>query len=186
VSLPRGMPAGDAVQARDASARTGPVVRGRDIQVAIADCAVARDDARLVTIGLGSCVAIALHAPAERAGGLAHIMLPNAALSTDHTRPGKFAGSAVPHMLEQLRGLGVTGRVEARLVGGASMFEPLLPIGSIPLGSRNVVAARAACAAAGISVVAEDTGGGHGRSVYFDVQDGRLLVRSVAHGDRAL
>lgn len=158
----------------------------RDIQVAIADCAVACDDARLVTIGLGSCVAIALHAPAARAGGLAHIMLPNAVLSTDHTRPGKFAGSAVPHMLEQLRGMGVTGGLEARLVGGASMFEQLLPLGSVSLGSRNVVAARAACAAAGIPVVAEDTGGGHGRSVYFDVRDGRMLVRSVAHGDRTL
>lgn len=163
-----------------------PRAATRDVHVPIADCAVACDDARLVTIGLGSCVAIALHAPADRAGGLAHIMLPHAALSTDHTRPGKFAGSAVPHMLEQLRGLGVTGTVEARLVGGASMFEQLLPMGSVPLGARNVVAARAACAAAGIPVVAEDTGGGHGRSVYFDVQDGRMLVRSVAHGDRTL
>jgi chemotaxis protein CheD len=89
-------------------------------------------------------------------------------------------------MLDQLRGLGVTGTVEARLVGGASMFEQLLPVGSVPLGARNVVAARAACAAAGIAVVAEDTGGGFGRSVYFDVQDGHMLVRSVAHGDRTL
>jgi chemotaxis protein CheD len=157
-----------------------------EIQVPIAECAVACDDARLVTIGLGSCVAIALHARAHRAGGLAHIMLPHAALSTDHSRPGKFAGTAVPHMLEQLRELGVTGAFEARLIGGASMFEQLLPVGSVPLGSRNLVAARAACAAAGIPVVAEDSGGGHGRSVYFDVHDGTLLVRSVAHGDRTL
>ncbi len=171
---------------RERPLRAREDTRAREIQVAIADCAVACDDARLVTIGLGSCVAIALHAPADRAGGLAHIMLPNAVLSTDHSRPGKFAGSAVPHMLEQLRGLGVMGNVEARLVGGASMFEQLLPMGSVPLGARNVVAARAACAAAGIPVVAEDTGGGHGRSVYFDVEDGRMLVRSVAHGDRTL
>jgi chemotaxis protein CheD len=147
---------------------------------------VACDDVRLVTIGLGSCVAIALHAPREGAGGLAHVMLPHAALSSDHSRPGKFAGSAVPHMLEQLRALGVTGTVEARLVGGASMFEELLPPGSVPLGTRNLVAARAACAAAGITVVAEASGGGFGRSVFFDVRDGRLLVRSVAHGDSTL
>ena len=152
----------------------------------IAGCDVATENARLITIGLGSCVAIAVHAPAHRAGGLAHIMLPHPALSTDHTRPGRFAGTAVLHMLEQLRALGVTGNMQARLVGGASMFEQLLPVGSVPLGARNVAAARAACAAAGISVVAEDTGGGHGRSVYFDVGDGQLLVRSVAHGDRAL
>lgn len=168
------------------AATSGSVPVGREIAVPIAGCEVALDDARLITIGLGSCVAIALHAPTHRAGGLAHIMLPHPALSTDHTRPGKFAGTAVPHMLEQLRALGVTGHIEARLVGGASMFEQLLPVGSVPLGARNVVAARAACAAAGIPVVAEDTGGGHGRSVYFEVTDGRLLVRSVAHGDRTL
>jgi chemotaxis protein CheD len=157
-----------------------------DIQVSIADYAIARAGTRLVTVGLGSCVAIALHAPADRAGGLAHIMLPNAALSNDRASPGKFAGTAVPHMIEQLRALGVTGRLEARLVGGASMFEQLLPPGGIPLGSRNVVAARAACADAGIAVVGEDTGGGHGRSVYFDVEAGCVLVRSVLHGDRTL
>ncbi len=157
-----------------------------EIRVAIADYAVGRGDTRLVTTGLGSCVAIALHARAERAGGLAHVMLPHTALSHDRASPGKFASTAVPHMVAQLRDLGVRGAIEARLVGGASMFEPLLPVGSVPLGSRNVVAARAACAAAGIEIVAEDTGGGHGRTVYFHLEDGRVLVRSVAMGDRTL
>jgi chemotaxis protein CheD len=63
------------------------------------------------------------------------------------------------------------------------MFAQLLPNGAVPLGARNVSAARAACAAAGIPIVAEDTGGGHGRSVYFDVAEGRVRVRSVACGD---
>ncbi len=154
-----------------------------EIRVSIADYAVARGGTRLITVGLGSCVAIALHAKTQNAGALAHVMLPHEALSSDRTSPGKFASSAVPHMLTQLKALGVVDGLEARLVGGASMFEQLLPTGAVPLGTRNVAAARAACAAAGIPVVAEDTGGGFGRSVFFDVDEGRLTVRSVARGD---
>lgn len=157
-----------------------------EIRVSIADYAVARGGTRLITVGLGSCVAIALHSKDHRAGGLAHVMLPHAALSGDATSPGKFASTAVPHMLAQLRSLGVVGDFEARLIGGASMFAQLLPHGAVPLGTRNVSAARAACAAAGIPVVAEDTGGGYGRSVYFDVEAGKVQVRSVASGDREL
>lgn len=153
-----------------------------EIKVSIADYAVARGTTRLVTVGLGSCVAIALYARAHNAGGLAHIMLPHAALSQDTASPGKFASTAVPHMLAQLRALGATEGFEARLVGGASMFAQLLPNGAVPLGTRNVAAARAACAAAGIPVIAEDTGGGHGRNVCFDVQAGAVTVRSVIHG----
>ncbi len=153
-----------------------------DIRVSIADFAVARAGTRLVTIGLGSCVAIVLYARQYGAGGLAHIMLPHAALSQHTESPGKFASTAVPHMLLQLRALGAVDGFEARLVGGSSMFTQLLPNGSVPLGTRNVLAARSACAAAGIPIVAEDTGGGHGRSVFFDLDDGSITVRSVAAG----
>jgi chemotaxis protein CheD len=157
-----------------------------DVQLSIADAAVAVAGTRLITLGLGSCVAIALLAPGDGVGGLAHVMLPHTALSSDQSRPGKFASTAVPWLLDAMRQLGAEGEVEARLVGGASMFDALLPPGGVPLGSRNVVAARAACAAAGIPVVAEDTGGGHGRSVVFDIAEARVLVRTVAHDDRTL
>lgn len=157
-----------------------------EIRVSIADYAVARGPTRLVTLGLGSCVAIALHAPAHGAGGLAHIMLPHAALSQHSSSPGKFASTAVPHMLAQLAALGVQGGVVARLVGGAAMFEQLLPEGAMPLGARNLTAARSALSDARVPVIAEDTGGGHGRNVFFDVHDGRLVVRSMAVGDVTL
>ncbi len=153
-----------------------------EIRVSIADYAVGRSGTNLITIGLGSCVAIALHSREHSAGGLAHIMLPHAALSQHTDSPGKFASTAVPHMLLQLRALGAVDGFEARLVGGSSMFTQLLPNGAVPLGTRNVLAARAACAAAGIPVVAEDTGGGHGRSVFFDIEAGSITVRSVAAG----
>jgi chemotaxis protein CheD len=161
---------------------TAPVER----HVAVADAAVARGDVRLVTMGLGSCVAIALHAPADGAGALAHAMLPDTARPDDALHPARFAATAVSHLARALRASGASGPFEARLVGGASMFEEMLPAGVRSLGARNVEAARVACRAEGIPVVAEDVGGRYGRSCWFDVADGRLLVRTVSHGERTL
>ena len=51
-----------------------------EVRVNVADLAVAASESVLLTIGLGSCVAIALYDPATRIGGLAHILLPNESL----------------------------------------------------------------------------------------------------------
>jgi chemotaxis protein CheD len=154
-----------------------------EIQVRIADLAVAGGASVLVTNGIGSCIAIALYERSARVGGLAHILLPNEVLTTSHEPPGKCASSAIPAMVRRMRELKGTGEIEARLIGGASMFAPLLIPGALSLGARNIAAARAALAAADIPVVGEDVGGDHGRSVHFSLEDGSLLVRSVAKGD---
>ncbi len=151
--------------------------------VPIAQFAVGTADTLLITIGLGSCVGIALLAPRQRIGALAHVLLPHAALSTQHPLLGKVPSSAVPAMLDVMRGLGAVGEIEGRLVGGASMFAPLLSAGAVSLGTRNVNAARAACVASGIPIVGEAVGGDFGRSVYFDVGAGRIVVRSVRGDD---
>lgn len=159
---------------------------GTTITVRVADAAAADGDRTLVTLGLGSCVAILLHVPPRRAGALAHVLLPDEALSRDTSNRAKFATTAVPLLIEQLAAFGAPAGTTARLVGGARMFAQLLPQGGINMGERNVVAARAALAAAGIPVVAEDTGGEHGRSVYFHVGTGRVTIRSVKAGIREL
>ena len=51
-----------------------------EIRVKVADYAVAADGV-IATIGLGSCVAIALYDPTARVGGLAHILLPDESMS---------------------------------------------------------------------------------------------------------
>ncbi len=154
-----------------------------EIQVRIADYAVAGSESVLVTNGIGSCVAIALYEREARVGALAHILLPNEVLTASQEPPGKCASSAIPVMVRRMRELKGTGEIQARLIGGASMFAPLLIPGALSLGARNIAAARAALAAADIPVVGEDVGGDHGRSVHFALEDGSLLVRSVAKGD---
>lgn len=155
--------------------------------VKIAEWAVAAAPARIVTIGLGSCVAIVLHDARAQVGGLAHVLLPAPAVAAEVGPPGKYPTSAVPCLLEAMRGLGAHGTITARLVGGASLFGSLLTReGAGAIGERNVEASRAALAAARVRVVGELVGGDAGRSVYFDVASGRVDVHSVRAGNHVL
>ncbi len=153
-----------------------------ELYVGVADLITADADATLVTLGLGSCVAIVLHDASARVGGLAHILLPGPEYARDRDNAAKFPCTALPVLLGEMRALGAT-RPRARLVGGASMFGAMLE-GGINIGERNAVATRAALSRHAIPLDGEDVGGGHGRSVYFTVADGRVLVRSLKMGDR--
>jgi chemotaxis protein CheD len=158
-----------------------------EIRVKVADYAVSRGPQVIATIGLGSCVAIALYDRDTQIGALAHILLPNQAMSRETGNPAKFPDTIVPLMLEQMREMGTRhARVQAKIVGGASMFGQLVSATGINVGERNVVATREALAASGVPIVAEDTGLDYGRSVYFHLADGRLEVRSLKKGDRVI
>jgi chemotaxis protein CheD len=92
----------------------------------------------------------------------------------------------VPLLVDAMRRIGARGPFIAKIAGGASMFGALLPAGGINMGERNVVSTRQALHAHGIPTLGEDTGGDHGRSIYFHLSDGRVLVRSLKKGDRVL
>ena len=158
-----------------------------DVRVKVADYAVRRGEHVLTTIGLGSCVAIALYDSTARVGGLAHTLLPDETMARDRSNPAKFAATAVSLLLAEMTRLGADAkRVSAKLVGGSSMFANLLPAGGINIGDRNVAAARRALEQNGIRIVAEDVGSDHGRSVHFHLDDGRVEVRSLKKGNRVL
>ena len=158
-------------------------MKPRELVVRVADLRVGVGDDVLVTLGLGSCVAIVLHDREARVGGLAHVLLPSPALARADANPAKFPQSAVPRLLELMRADGAEPkRITARLAGGASMFAALAPPGTIQMGERNLVAARQALQTHGVPLVAEAVGGDYGRTVRLRVQDGRLEVSTVAHG----
>lgn len=165
---------------------TPPAVEVVEIVVNIADFAVTTGDAVLVTSGLGSCVAVALHDPSSRIAGLAHILLPSAGFGPPSIHPAKYADSGVALLAEEMRRLGASqNRMVARLAGGARMFAALLSSG-INMGQRNIDATRKALYKLGIPVVGEDTGGEYGRSVRVVASTGAMTVRSLVGGDREL
>jgi len=155
--------------------------------VRVADWAAEAGEAMLITLGLGSCVAIVIHDAEAGAGGMAHVLLPSATLARDQSNPAKFPETAVPLLVERLVALGaVRERLRARLVGGASMFASVASPRAAQMGERNVIAARDACKKAHVPVIGEDTGNDYGRSIYLYLPAGRLEVRSVLHGIRQL
>jgi chemotaxis protein CheD len=158
-----------------------------ELIVRVADLRAGRGDVVLITLGLGSCIAIAVHDPVRAVGGLAHILLPSRSLSRGDENPGRFPQTAIPRLLEEMMALGADPRrLVARLVGGASMFANLVPAGSMQMGDRNVIASREVLARLAIPIVAEAVGGNEGRSVWFHVAQGKLQVRTVGHGVQVL
>lgn len=130
----------------------------------------------LVAYGLGACVAVALHDETVGVGGLAHIMLPERR-GTSTGPDGKFVDSAIDAMLGKMVSAGATPDVvDARLVGGATIFE-LEDISAA--GQRNVRAARAKLETLDIPVVGEAVGGTCGRTVEFDTATGSATVDTV-------
>jgi len=152
----------------------------KEVIVKVADWAAERGDGVLVTLGLGSCVAIMLYDAQANAGAMAHVLLPSTSLARDITNRAKFPETAVPLLIERLKGLGADRRrLVAKLAGGASMFGQLVTPGTIQMGERNLLASRSALRAAAIPILRESVGGERGRSVRFHVKDGRVEIRSV-------
>lgn len=159
----------------------------RETVVKVADLAVERGDAVLISWGVGSCVAFCLIDTHAGAAGMAHVLLPSPSLSREPGPDGKFPQTALPVLLRKLREVGADpGRCVAKLVGGSTMFASLLTPGTVHMGERNVIACRSTLRQAGIPLVAQDVGGEQGRSVLLDVSTGRIVVRSVGRDERVL
>ncbi len=121
---------------------------------------------------LGSCIGLTLYHPRVRAGTMAHIVLPRS--SGRSGPPGKFADTAVPHMIELLEELGAKAfGMTAKLAGGANMFKAT---GPMQVGTENITAVRELLRDLGISIAGEHLGGAKGRRVTFDPVSGDVTV----------
>jgi chemotaxis protein CheD len=138
----------------------------------------------LVSLGLGSCIGLALLDRRMGIAGLAHIVLP-ASPGHTHDNPRKFADLAIPEMLDELDGLGARRiRLEAVLVGGAAMFA--VSAASMEVGQRNEAAVREQLKGRRIPVVATATGGNKGRTIRVDVATSMVTVREAGGKDTEL
>jgi chemotaxis protein CheD len=137
----------------------------------------------LVSLGLGSCIGLAVVDKRAGVAGLAHIVLPAA---TGAPKPGslnKFADHAVPALVDGMVERGAS-RVfmQASLVGGASMFAGA----GLEVGARNADAVRDLVAGRRVPVVAEAVGGSKGRTVRVDVTSGAVSVREAGGTEEVL
>ena len=129
-----------------------------------------------VTTVLGSCVAVCLHDPATRAGGINHFLLPY--WNGDGLASPKYANIALPKLLERLAQLGCRPQgLRAKLFGGGAIFKGVG--GLFGVGERNVRCAEEFLAEAGIPIVARDVGDAVTRKVIFHLHTGEAFVRRL-------
>ncbi|MDD2613449.1 MAG: chemotaxis protein CheD [Methanosarcina sp.] len=153
------------------------------VVVGIGACAVARSPVKLKTFGLGSCVGIVLYDRRERIGGLVHTMLPAIDNARIKDNSLKYTDSGIEYLVNEIVKKGSSiKRLEAKLVGGAKMFENW----NMNIGERNIKSARNTLRRLQIPIVAEDTGKNYGRTVTLDTSTGDLLIRTILRGDKII
>ena len=132
---------------------------------------------------LGSCVAVALWHPQLRVGGMCHYMLPGAAQPGESLN-ARYGEDALQLMIEEVQRLNSRpGAYEAKLFGGASMFD--LGPGGCSIARRNIRAAERLAIQYDLNVVARSLGGNVYRQLVFNIENGDVWVRqgerSAAH-----
>jgi chemotaxis protein CheD len=153
------------------------------------DFKASRDPADvLVSIGLGSCIGLAVVDGDRGVAGLAHILLPDSTDAKGSYSVGKFADTAVPALVDLVAALGAPrSALKAVLVGGAQMFSFGDVAGStLDIGARNERATRAALERARLAVGAAATGGSTGRTIRVHVAEGTVTVKKAGGKEEVL
>jgi chemotaxis protein CheD len=155
--------------------------------VGVADCRVSNDpESVLVTYALGSCIAVMIHDPAARVGGLLHFMLPESGLDRAKAKenPYMFADSGIPLLFHSAYQLGAEKRrIVVTAAGGAQMMDQQ---GVFNIGKRNYLSMRKILWKAGVLIHAEDIGGLVSRTVRLDVASGQVLMRGAGEREQEL
>ncbi len=158
--------------------------RDEQIRVRMAEYSIAKDPEVIVTIGLGSCVGITLYDKFKKVGGMIHIMLPE---NRKGMKPAKYADTGIPLIIKELEKVGAKKRnLEAKIAGGAKMFNISESSSTMRVGERNIIAVKSILADEGIRIIGEDTGEDYGRTMVFHTENGSVLIKSYKKDDHYL
>lgn len=157
-----------------------------DLKVGIGDMKFARNQGRVVTYALGSCIGITFYDPMVRLGALLHVMLPSKGNGAD-MNPFKYADPGIRETLRKMSAFGmVKSRTVVKIAGGAKMFEISGKADFGNIGQRNLMVVKQVLREEGLRIVAEDTGGTCARTMFLDVANGSVMIRAVGRPERFL
>jgi len=139
----------------------------------------------LITMGLGSCVGVAIYDARKKRGALLHFLLPEK--NRDDDNPFKYGNTGIRETLKFLVNRGsIKSDLEAKIVGGSVMFAQLLKNSDSAIGKRNIEIARQTLEQEGVSITGEDVGGDYGRSMEFNLESGEVRVTSYKAGEKVI
>ncbi len=157
------------------------------IKVGMADLKTCKSPDGITTLGLGSCVGIAVRDPATKIGGLAHVMLPDSTAIKQNANIYKFADTGITELIRLMEAEGAKrSRMVAKIAGGAQMFAFQNKSDLVRVGERNVEASKKKLKELGIPILAEDTGDSYGRTVIFYPETGDFVIRAVGKDERTI
>ncbi len=160
---------------------------GEMIKVGMADLKLCKSPDGITTLGLGSCVGIALRDPINKVGGLAHIMLPDSTKIQNNSSIPKFADTGIQELVNQMvRAGAVQSRIVAKIAGGAQMFSFQNKSELVAIGARNVEATKLKLRELHIRILAEDTGDCYGRTVEFYPETGDFIIKAVGKSQKTI
>jgi chemotaxis protein CheD len=161
--------------------------RSNLIVVGMADLKATKAPGILTTLGLGSCIGIALYDPQAKVAGLAHIMLPDSKTIHNNSNKAKFADTAIVELIREMERLGARkSNMKAKIAGGAQMFAFNATNESLRVGDRNTEATKVTLRANGIPLTGEECGANFGRTVELYADDGKFLIKAVGQAVRTL
>ena len=151
----------------------------KEIKVSISDFKVSYSPDKLVTLGLGSCVGVAIYDKSTKIGGLSHIMLPDSTFFNGDIKPEKFADLAIPMMVNEIIRGRRSNNLIAKIAGGASMFSFPGKNENDSIGTRNVIAVRETLMSLGIPIISSETGGKIGRTMIVYLSDFTVDIKTA-------
>lgn len=135
--------------------------------------AVGRAEDDVISTILGSCVAICLHDPEARMGGMNHMLLADLRSGASASTLG---AAEIERLANRLTRMGASiGRMRAKVFGGASMLD-----GMTDVGERNARFALAWLKRENVAIDARSIGGTQARQVRFFPNSGVARQRFVA------
>ena len=144
------------------------------IKVGMADLKTCVSPDGVTTLGLGSCVGIAIRDPVTKIGGLAHIMLPDSTTIRNSSQNiAKFADTGIDELVRQMEKLGAK-KAMFTFQGKNDMMQ---------VGDRNVEAVKKKLKEISIPILAQDTGKNYGRTVTFYPETGEFHIRAVGKSE---
>ncbi len=157
------------------------------LKVGMADLKVCRAPDAVTTLGLGSCVGVALYDKSIKLAGLVHVMLPDSTQIRQNHNRAKFADTGIDYLIEQMVAKGANkSRLTAKIAGGAQMFAFNGNSDMLRVGQRNVQAVKKKLSLLGIRILSEDTGLNYGRTVIFYPETGDFVIKSVGKPQKTI
>lgn len=137
----------------------------------------------LVSTVLGSCIAVTMFSASRSFGAICHAMMPE---NEERENDIRYVDTALRHLYRCIVKHGIGSDLVVKMFGGAQVLN----VGDsrstkLTIGEQNVAKADEVLGSLGLTITARDTGGMHGRKLYFCTRSGDVYLR-LMRGRQAL